>query len=134
MAIASFHPPIRIHSPAPSFPRPPSKRLSPLLPRSPTRPKSQQWRVSRRQAKPRPSDTGRSLLTPASRLLNRIRYPSLWNALRTLRFVEFFYLFPRGDEISLEILSIALPAVLALAADPIASLVDTAFVGHLGTG
>ncbi|RZR73114.1 hypothetical protein BHM03_00020340 [Ensete ventricosum] len=126
MAIASFHPPIRIHSPAPSFPRPPSKRLSPLLPRSPTRPKSHQWRVSRRQAKPRPSDTGRSLLTRASRLLNRIRYPSLWNALRTLRFV--------GDEISLEILSIALPAVLALAADPIASLVDTAFVGHLGTG
>lgn len=32
----------------------------------------------------------------------------------------------------MEILSIALPAVLALAADPIASLVDTAFVGHLG--
>ncbi|XP_017622295.1 protein DETOXIFICATION 44, chloroplastic isoform X1 [Gossypium arboreum] len=37
------------------------------------------------------------------------------------------------DEISLEILSIALPAALALAADPIASLVDTAFVGHLGS-
>ncbi|URD83693.1 Zn-finger in Ran binding protein [Musa troglodytarum] len=111
MAIASFHPPIRILSPAPSFPRPPLKRLRPLLPRSPTRPKSQQRRVYRRQAKPRPSDTDRSLLTPASRLLNRIR----------------------GDEISLEILSIALPAVLALAADPIASLVDTAFVGHLGS-
>ncbi|PPD94199.1 hypothetical protein GOBAR_DD08779 [Gossypium barbadense] len=30
-------------------------------------------------------------------------------------------------------LSIALPAALALAADPIASLVDTAFVGHLGS-
>lgn len=30
-------------------------------------------------------------------------------------------------------MSIALPAVLALAADPIASLVDTAFVGHLGS-
>nr|CAD1822028.1 unnamed protein product [Ananas comosus var. bracteatus] len=38
-----------------------------------------------------------------------------------------------GDGIGLEILSIALPAVLALAADPIASLVDTAFVGHLGS-
>ena len=31
-----------------------------------------------------------------------------------------------------EILSIALPAALALAADPITSLVDTAFVGHIG--
>lgn len=33
---------------------------------------------------------------------------------------------------ALEILSIALPAALALAADPIASLVDSAFVGHIG--
>lgn len=30
-------------------------------------------------------------------------------------------------------LSIALPAAVALAADPIASLIDTAFVGHIGT-
>lgn len=37
------------------------------------------------------------------------------------------------DELGLEILSIALPATLALAADPITSLVDTAFVGHIGT-
>ncbi|KAF3329868.1 MATE efflux family protein 2 [Carex littledalei] len=37
------------------------------------------------------------------------------------------------DAIGLEIVSIALPAVLALAADPLASLVDTAFVGHLGS-
>ncbi|XP_065618884.1 protein DETOXIFICATION 44, chloroplastic isoform X2 [Quercus suber] len=37
------------------------------------------------------------------------------------------------DELALEILSIALPAALALAADPIASLVDSAFVGHLGS-
>ncbi|OVA07837.1 Multi antimicrobial extrusion protein [Macleaya cordata] len=37
------------------------------------------------------------------------------------------------DELGLEILSIALPAALALAADPITSLVDTAFVGHLGS-
>jgi Na+-driven multidrug efflux pump len=36
------------------------------------------------------------------------------------------------DTIVLDILSIALPAALALAADPIAALVDTAFVGHLG--
>lgn len=33
----------------------------------------------------------------------------------------------------MEILSIALPAALALAADPITSLVDTGFVGHIGT-
>ena len=38
-----------------------------------------------------------------------------------------------ADELGSEILSIALPAALALAADPITSLVDTAFVGHLGT-
>lgn len=37
------------------------------------------------------------------------------------------------DALGLEILSIALPAALALAADPITSLVDTAFVGHLGS-
>lgn len=36
------------------------------------------------------------------------------------------------DELGREIVSIALPAVLALAADPITSLVDSAFVGHLG--
>ncbi|OAY43773.1 protein DETOXIFICATION 44, chloroplastic isoform X1 [Manihot esculenta] len=36
------------------------------------------------------------------------------------------------DELGFEILSIALPAALALAADPITSLVDTAFVGHIG--
>lgn len=38
----------------------------------------------------------------------------------------------RFSEIGLEILSIALPAALALAADPITSLVDSAFVGHIG--
>jgi Na+-driven multidrug efflux pump len=32
----------------------------------------------------------------------------------------------------MEMLSIALPAAVALAADPIASLIDTAFVGHIG--
>ncbi|GAB2272774.1 Protein DETOXIFICATION 44, chloroplastic [Dionaea muscipula] len=37
------------------------------------------------------------------------------------------------DELGLDILSIALPAALALVADPITSLVDTAFVGHLGS-
>lgn len=37
------------------------------------------------------------------------------------------------DVLALDILSIALPAALALLADPITSLVDTAFVGHLGS-
>ncbi|KAI7756447.1 hypothetical protein M8C21_005245 [Ambrosia artemisiifolia] len=37
------------------------------------------------------------------------------------------------DELGMEIMSIALPAAVALAADPITSLVDTAFVGHLGS-
>ncbi|XP_031251730.1 protein DETOXIFICATION 42-like isoform X2 [Pistacia vera] len=36
------------------------------------------------------------------------------------------------DELGLEIAQIALPATLALAADPIASLIDTAFIGHIG--
>lgn len=36
------------------------------------------------------------------------------------------------DELGLEILRIAVPAALALAADPIASLIDTAFIGHIG--
>lgn len=36
------------------------------------------------------------------------------------------------DELGMDIVLIALPAALALAADPIASLIDTAFVGHIG--
>ncbi|CAK9165081.1 unnamed protein product [Ilex paraguariensis] len=38
----------------------------------------------------------------------------------------------KKDELGLEISQIALPAALALTADPIASLVDTAFIGHIG--
>lgn len=37
------------------------------------------------------------------------------------------------DPLGLEILRIAFPAAMALAADPIASLIDTAFIGHIGT-
>ncbi|KAK4372165.1 hypothetical protein RND71_007549 [Anisodus tanguticus] len=37
------------------------------------------------------------------------------------------------DDLGMEILHIAFPAALALAADPIASLIDTAFIGHLGS-
>ncbi|KAJ8492686.1 hypothetical protein OPV22_014407 [Ensete ventricosum] len=36
------------------------------------------------------------------------------------------------DELGLEIMGIAFPAALALMADPIASLIDTAFIGHIG--
>ena len=36
------------------------------------------------------------------------------------------------DALGSEILSIAVPAALALAADPVASLIDTAFIGRLG--
>lgn len=36
------------------------------------------------------------------------------------------------DELGKEIAEIAIPAALALAADPVASLIDTAFIGHIG--
>lgn len=39
----------------------------------------------------------------------------------------------RIDGVAADILAIAAPAVLALAADPITALVDTAFVGHIGS-
>lgn len=39
----------------------------------------------------------------------------------------------KRDELGREILRIALPTALALTADPIASLIDTAFIGHIGT-
>ncbi|KAI8558999.1 hypothetical protein RHMOL_Rhmol04G0140000 [Rhododendron molle] len=38
----------------------------------------------------------------------------------------------KKDELGVEIATIALPAALALTADPIASLIDTAFIGHIG--
>ncbi|GAB2233248.1 hypothetical protein Droror1_Dr00002467 [Drosera rotundifolia] len=38
----------------------------------------------------------------------------------------------RKDELGVEIAQIAIPAALALTADPIASLIDTAFIGHIG--
>lgn len=36
------------------------------------------------------------------------------------------------DELGLEIVQIAFPAALALTADPLASLIDTAFIGQIG--
>ncbi|KAI3937834.1 hypothetical protein MKW92_039111 [Papaver armeniacum] len=38
----------------------------------------------------------------------------------------------KKDELGVDILRIAIPAALALMADPIASLIDTAFIGHIG--
>ncbi|KAK4790224.1 hypothetical protein SAY86_017528 [Trapa natans] len=38
----------------------------------------------------------------------------------------------KSDALGLEIAQIALPAAMALAADPIASLIDTAFIGQIG--
>jgi Na+-driven multidrug efflux pump len=51
---------------------------------------------------------------------------TIW--LKTLNRNDWF----KFDELGMEMLSIALPAAVALAADPIASLIDTAFVGHIG--
>ncbi|XP_057742449.1 protein DETOXIFICATION 44, chloroplastic-like [Arachis stenosperma] len=52
-------------------------------------------------------------------------------------FASFIHQFRNGwlvfDDMGMEMLSIAIPAALALAADPLASLVDTAFVGHIGS-
>ncbi|KAB1222334.1 MATE efflux family protein 1 [Morella rubra] len=48
-----------------------------------------------------------------------------------LFFKDTRYVF-RNDEIGKEIMQIALPTALALTADPIASLIDTAFIGHIG--
>jgi len=39
----------------------------------------------------------------------------------------------KADKLGVDITLIALPAAVALAADPLASLVDTAFVGRIGT-
>ncbi|KAJ4969786.1 hypothetical protein NE237_002885 [Protea cynaroides] len=69
---------------------------------------------------------------------NRKMNPSLWSSFldsssRFLRGLRIFGGRFMVDELGLEILSIAVPAALSLAADPIASLVDTAFIGHVGS-
>jgi Na+-driven multidrug efflux pump len=57
-----------------------------------------------------------------------LEHSSLTIWLKTLNRNDWF----KFDELGMEMLSIALPAAVALAADPIASLIDTAFVGHIG--
>lgn len=68
------------------------------------------------------------LRSPSERersLMNKFGHP-LRGLFENLRNVA------KADELGLEIAVIALPALLALASDPLASLVDTAFIGHIG--
>ncbi|KAL3622509.1 hypothetical protein CASFOL_033920 [Castilleja foliolosa] len=57
--------------------------------------------------------------------------PKKWNIPIFVFFRDASNVFKR-DELGTEILRIAIPAAMALAADPIASLIDTAFIGRLG--
>ncbi|XWS45721.1 hypothetical protein CRYUN_Cryun14cG0003800 [Craigia yunnanensis] len=56
---------------------------------------------------------------------------SLWGMPAFVLFKDARLVF-KMDSLGLEILRIAFPAALALAADPIASLIDTAFIGRIG--
>ncbi|TXG70452.1 hypothetical protein EZV62_005387 [Acer yangbiense] len=60
----------------------------------------------------------------------------MWKNICNVPFFMFFKdsrnIFAK-DDLGLEIARIAIPATLALAADPIASLIDTAFIGHIGS-
>lgn len=56
---------------------------------------------------------------------------SKWNIPISVFFKDLRHVFKR-DELGREIWGIAFPAALALAADPVASLIDTAFIGRLG--
>ncbi|GAB2238097.1 hypothetical protein Droror1_Dr00015999, partial [Drosera rotundifolia] len=56
---------------------------------------------------------------------------SFWNMPVAVFFKDLRLVF-KLDTVGKEILGIALPAALALAADPVASLIDTAFIGHIG--
>ncbi|KAL9260126.1 DETOXIFICATION 43-like protein [Drosera capensis] len=56
---------------------------------------------------------------------------SFWNMPVAVFFKDLRLVF-KLDTVGKEILGMALPAALALAADPIASLIDTAFIGHIG--
>ncbi|GJX50017.1 zinc finger, CCHC-type containing protein [Tanacetum coccineum] len=47
-------------------------------------------------------------------------------------FFQDVRLVPKMDSLGKEILTIAVPAAMAFAADPVASLIDTAFIGHIG--
>lgn len=55
-----------------------------------------------------------------------------WTRIPICTFFKDARLVFKADSLGREILSIALPAAMALTADPIASLVDTAFIGQIG--
>ncbi|WVY99807.1 hypothetical protein V8G54_025877, partial [Vigna mungo] len=55
-----------------------------------------------------------------------------WRRIPIYTFFKDARLVFKADSLGREILSIALPAAMALTADPIASLVDTAFIGQIG--
>ncbi|MCL7040726.1 hypothetical protein MKW94_029513 [Papaver nudicaule] len=84
-----------------------------------------------------PKKSNSSLETPTEEetkpqsLSEKVKYSSPGSSVRSLlrRFRNEF----STGQLGWEVLSIALPAALALAADPITSLVDTAFVGRLGS-
>ncbi|KAJ9139680.1 hypothetical protein P3X46_030390 [Hevea brasiliensis] len=59
-------------------------------------------------------------------------YPSMEKRTSLCIFFKDFRHVLKPDELGLEIARIALPAALALTADPIASMVDTAFIGRIG--
>lgn len=62
-------------------------------------------------------------------LLLKSCFNVLTNLPHTMRYDRSVF---KLDDLGSEVLRIAVPASLALAADPLASLVDTAFIGRLG--
>ncbi|KAH1108682.1 hypothetical protein J1N35_012450 [Gossypium stocksii] len=63
--------------------------------------------------------------------LLKTNYFTLWGMPIFVLFKDARLVF-KTDSIGMEILRMAFPAALALAADPIASLIDTAFIGRIG--
>ncbi|KAL2921842.1 Protein DETOXIFICATION 42 [Bienertia sinuspersici] len=63
---------------------------------------------------------------------NGVCFPATKNKLPLFIFFNNARQVFKMDELGLEIAQIAFPAALALTADPIASLVDTAFIGQIG--
>ncbi|XP_043722886.1 protein DETOXIFICATION 44, chloroplastic isoform X2 [Telopea speciosissima] len=99
---------------------PPKDHVSPLEDRTPeSKPPIEYEGIDDSMENPKMNPSlSSSFLNSASRLLRGLRIHG-----------DIF----KVDKLGLEILSIAVPAALSLAADPIASLVDTAFVGHIGS-
>ncbi|ONI03816.1 hypothetical protein PRUPE_6G284300 [Prunus persica] len=92
-------------------------------------PKNSNTSLQSSQEEPKPIVTPKQTNRPGPNPPSKLSYfDSFFIRLRRLRDESFMF-----DGIAVDILSIALPAALALAADPITSLVDTAFVGHLGS-